>query len=178
MKYSLDGILTERHSVRNFDSREVNIEDILSILNAGRLAPSAKNRQPWRFLIATKEQKEKVANVLWDWADKNILPGSSVGTTAKIIHDAPVLIVIFMPEETPTRFSDIVSLGGCLENMSLKAVDLELGSLIVCDFIDCVEEVSRIFEKELPIWAMFLIGHEKEKCERAVKKELSSLIES
>ena len=178
MDCNLDDILTERHSVRNFDTKEVSIDDILSILNAGRLAPSAKNRQPWRFLIATKQQKEKVVNVLKEWTDKNAVPGSTVGETAKVIHDAPTLIVIFMPGETSTKFSNIVSLGGCIENMSLKVVDLGLGSLIVCDFMDCVEEVSKIFEKEYPIGAMFLIGYEKEKCKRAVKMELSALIES
>ena len=40
-----------RRSVRKFDSRPVERETILQCIEAARLAPSAENVQPWRFLI-------------------------------------------------------------------------------------------------------------------------------
>jgi len=51
-----------RESVRDYDPNRV-IDDIVlnRILNAGRLAPSASNRQPWTFLlVSSKEKLEKV----------------------------------------------------------------------------------------------------------------------
>ena len=42
-------IIEKRKSVRNFNSREVKIEQIYDILDSARLAPSAKNRQHWKF---------------------------------------------------------------------------------------------------------------------------------
>lgn len=51
-----------RESIRNYDSkRPVDREVLTRILNAGRVAPSAVNRQPWRFLlISSPEMLAKV----------------------------------------------------------------------------------------------------------------------
>lgn len=39
-----------RRSIRKYKDIDVDKEIILDIFNAGRLAPSAKNRQPWYFV--------------------------------------------------------------------------------------------------------------------------------
>ena len=51
-----------RESVRNYDSKKPISRDVLDrILEAGRLAPSAANRQPWKFLlISSAEMLSKV----------------------------------------------------------------------------------------------------------------------
>ena len=51
-----------RESVRNYDSNKLIPREVLDrILEAGRLAPSAANRQPWKFLVVTsKEMLEKL----------------------------------------------------------------------------------------------------------------------
>jgi len=51
-----------RESVRNYDSKKPIPRDVLDrILEAGRLAPSAANRQPWKFLlISSSEMLDKV----------------------------------------------------------------------------------------------------------------------
>lgn len=59
-----------RESVRNYDPhRPVPPEVIERILDAGRLAPSACNIQPWKFLVvSSQEMLEKVrASYLRDW---------------------------------------------------------------------------------------------------------------
>lgn len=43
--------IRNRKTVREFTSQEVGEEALERILDAGRLAPSAKNRQPWRFVV-------------------------------------------------------------------------------------------------------------------------------
>lgn len=45
--------IKSRRSVRRYDPRPVEEEKLLSVLEAGRLAPSARNRQNWRFVAAT-----------------------------------------------------------------------------------------------------------------------------
>jgi len=55
-------LIRNRESVRDYDPKRV-IDDIVlyRILKAGRLAPSASNRQPWTFLlVSSKEKLEKV----------------------------------------------------------------------------------------------------------------------
>jgi len=55
-------LIESRVSIRNYDSQQAVSEDILNrILNAGRLAPSASNRQPWKFVLVSS--KEKLAAV-------------------------------------------------------------------------------------------------------------------
>ena len=56
--------ISNRQSIRSFTSQPVEDDQIERILEAGRLAPSAKNRQPWRFVVITEESlrnKIKVA---------------------------------------------------------------------------------------------------------------------
>ena len=43
--------IKKRYSVRNYQDRVVETEKLDSILEAARLAPSASNRQEWRFIV-------------------------------------------------------------------------------------------------------------------------------
>ena len=55
-------LIKKRESVRDYDSnRKINDGVLNRILNAGRLAPSASNRQPWTFLLVSS--KENLAKV-------------------------------------------------------------------------------------------------------------------
>lgn len=55
-------LVTMRNSIRSFASDRAIADDVLlRILNAGRLAPSAKNLQPWKFkVIRSPEMRQKV----------------------------------------------------------------------------------------------------------------------
>jgi nitroreductase len=51
-------LISKRESVRDYDpSRKVDDDVLHHILNAGRLAPSAANRQPWTFLVVSSQEK-------------------------------------------------------------------------------------------------------------------------
>lgn len=52
--HPIDPLFLERWSPRAFDGSEVPDEDLLSIFEAARWAPSAFNSQPWRFLYAKR----------------------------------------------------------------------------------------------------------------------------
>jgi nitroreductase len=63
-------LIRNRESIRNYDpNRTVPNEILEKILEAGRLAPSAKNFQPWKFLlISSQVLLEKVqASYKRDW---------------------------------------------------------------------------------------------------------------
>lgn len=48
--------IQERRSIRNYESRPVEKEKLLKVLEAGRLAPSANNRQDWKFVVVQDPQ--------------------------------------------------------------------------------------------------------------------------
>ncbi len=56
----LETLILARSSVRRYDERPVPDEHILSVIEAARLAPSAENSQPWRFVVV-KDAKARDA---------------------------------------------------------------------------------------------------------------------
>jgi len=55
--------IKKRRSVRNYKSDEIPEEVLNKLLNAMRLAPSGKNRQPWKFIVVRdKAMKAKLAD--------------------------------------------------------------------------------------------------------------------
>lgn len=53
-----------RRSIRRFLDRPVPREMIEEILLAGTLAPSSKNRQPWRFIVTAGEEKAGILDAM------------------------------------------------------------------------------------------------------------------
>lgn len=50
-------LIKNRESIRNYDpEKPVDEATLTRILEAGRLAPSAANRQPWRFLVISSQE--------------------------------------------------------------------------------------------------------------------------
>ncbi len=63
-------LIKNRESIRDYDSaRPVEKEKLNRILNAGRLAPSASNRQPWRFMVISSDNMLKKVRACYhrDW---------------------------------------------------------------------------------------------------------------
>lgn len=57
MQMEFGDLVKTRESIRSYDPiRSVRREVLMRILEAGRLAPSAANRQPWKFLVISSEE--------------------------------------------------------------------------------------------------------------------------
>lgn len=52
--------IIERRSIRKYKAKDVNKRDIEQILKAGIYAPSAKNRQPWKYYVYTGRGKDNL----------------------------------------------------------------------------------------------------------------------
>ena len=51
--------IRKRRSIRKYQARKVENDKIERVLEAGRLAPSAKNLQEWRFVVVRDEGRRK-----------------------------------------------------------------------------------------------------------------------
>jgi nitroreductase len=51
--------ISKRRSVRAYADKDVEEEKLLKVLEAGRLAPSAKNRQEWRFVVVKDRETRR-----------------------------------------------------------------------------------------------------------------------
>ena len=67
---NLDIAIKERYSCRTYESKELTESQIRTILGAAHHAPSPKNRQPWRFVVLRKKDKDifldKTHNLLYN----------------------------------------------------------------------------------------------------------------
>lgn len=121
-------VLESRRSIRKFTPDNVSGDALLDGIKAAILAPSAHNRQPWKFKIVSKEEKDKIAAALID-RTKDI-EGHTGVHTAGVINDAASLIVVFIDNQIcENRDMDILSIGAAIENMILSFTDMGLGSV-------------------------------------------------
>ena len=51
--------IRKRKSIRRYKDKEVEQEKLMRILEAARLAPSAANKQEWRFVVVRDKEKRK-----------------------------------------------------------------------------------------------------------------------
>jgi nitroreductase len=58
--FPINEIIARRWSARAFSTRSVEKSKLLSILEAARWAPSSRNEQPWRYLVFTNDNPDKL----------------------------------------------------------------------------------------------------------------------
>src|ERR671927_1519907 len=58
--FPINDIIARRWSARAFSTRAVEKSKLLSILEAARWAPSSRNEQPWRYIVFTNDNSEKI----------------------------------------------------------------------------------------------------------------------
>ena len=95
--------IKNRRSIRKYKNEAVDKEAIVQILQAGMLAPSSKNRQPWKFVVATESAKAEACQAMEEGIRREkkepFIPDSSpyingAEHTLRIMQQAPVLIFI------------------------------------------------------------------------------------
>jgi len=60
---TIHNLISKRKSIRAFSEREIDDETMISLFEAARWAPSSANEQPWRFILARKQDKEAFAKM-------------------------------------------------------------------------------------------------------------------
>lgn len=92
---NFDEIVDHRRSARLFTNDEVSEKQLKKILFSGSLAPSARNRQPWKFYILNDKQKDDITNMLFEWDKQNPKERTSVKGSAEQIRTANKMIIIY-----------------------------------------------------------------------------------
>ena len=59
MAHDLIRVIKERRSIREYLPKPIPREVLEDILDCGRLAPSARNIQPWLFVVSTEKEIKK-----------------------------------------------------------------------------------------------------------------------
>lgn len=110
-----------RYSVRSFDARPVEEDVLRRVLEAGRLAPSAKNRQPWHVYVLQSPQAL-----------------AAIRTITPCAFNAPVVLLLCGDTQTGWtnpfngRNATEMDCSICAAHMMLQAAELGLGTTWAC----------------------------------------------
>lgn len=108
--------ITARRQVRSFTDQPVKPEDLDRILEAGRRAPSAANRQWWDFVVVTDKAQQQELSKVWQGA------AFTAGAAATIALVAPI------PEDARGERMIHFDLGQAAMQMLIAAAGLGIGT--------------------------------------------------
>lgn len=118
--YPILDLIAQRWSTRAFAAKPVAHETLMTLFEAARWSPSSFNEQPWRFIVATKEDGDAYGKMLACLNDSN-------QEWAKL---APVLMIavaktIFTQSGRPNRHA-WYDVGQALAILTVQATALDL----------------------------------------------------
>jgi nitroreductase len=157
--------VVNRKSVRSFTSQSVDKDQIERILEAARLAPSAKNRQEWRFVvIQKKDTRQKVMEAAFNQ--------EYVGQAPAIIAVCTTNIDYRMPNG---QLSYPIDLAFASAHIVLQAVHEGLGTCCITTFDE--QEVRELLTVpfSMRVILLILIGHTDTAPEPTPRKSLKQI---
>ncbi len=190
--------IIERRSIRKYTDKAVNQADIEKILQAGIYAPSAKNRQPWKYIVFTGEAKscllDKMEKGLQRERDgKMLLPAShkelpDAFHTLSVMREAPVLILIentngnspYQPIDSGDRITEIcdtLSIGASVQNMLLTATVLGYGTLWIANTCFAYNELVHYAGITGQLVGAVALGYANEHPTQRPRKPLGDVVE-
>src|SRR6201987_5964891 len=108
--------ITARRNVREFDDRVIPDADLDRVLEAGRIAPSSQNNQPWDFVVVTEREMLRELATVWRG-------GGHIANAA-----AAIAMVIPDEQESRARERNRFDIGQATMQMMIAAADRGVGS--------------------------------------------------
>lgn len=129
--YSLLDLANSRQSVRSYLEKPVEDDKILRCIEAARIAPSACNAQPWKFIIVNDSD---LKNQIADKTSNRLLPLNH------FTKQAPVHVVLVMEKANLTskigtvvrqKHFPLIDIGIAAEHFCLQATEEGLGTCML-----------------------------------------------
>lgn len=114
----------KRFSSRKYSTRQVEDEKLLQVLEAGRIAPSAANFQPWIFVVVKGEEAKREFKTIYD---------------KEWFKEAQVFIIICGDHKSSWKRADgkdhcDIDVAIAVDHMTLAATDIGLATCWICNF--------------------------------------------
>lgn len=187
----------DRRSIRKYKPNAVPKEVTKQIIKSGMAAPSSKNRQPWHFTAVSGKAKEEALCAMQKGLEREkrepLLPESAqylsgAENTLRIMRASPVVIFVCDPlgldlhrtlsaEERVFELCNAQSVGAAIENMTLTATALGLGSLWICDIYFAYGELKEWLGTEGELRAALAVGYADEAPAARPRKDFSDTVE-
>lgn len=166
-------LIRKRQSDRQYAPKPVAREHIVKCLEAARLAPSACNSQPWKFIVVDDRAK------LVEMADAAIGLGMN-----KFTVQVPVLVAVVQENMNlsakagalvKSKDYSMMDLGMAVEHFCLQAAELGLGTCIMGWFDE--KRVRKLLgvPRNRRIQLLISLGHPDSPTRRKVRKSLEEI---
>lgn len=162
-------LIKNRESIRDYDpAKPVDMEVLKRIVNAGRLAPSAANRQAWRLIVVSSPEMREKINHCYD---------------KEWFHDAPhVLIVVGNKDVTWTRKYDgynavETDMAITMDHMVMAAENEGVATCWIAAFEPQVLREALMLDKNEVVFSITPLGYPREGFTKRNKKVRKSFDE-
>ncbi len=158
--------IKKRRSIRKYKNTEIEAEKVEKILESARLAPSAANRQEWKFLVVEDPQTRKKL--------------VEAANNQKFIAEAPMTIVACSTESERVmpcdQYAYTVDLSIAVSFMILEATEIGLGTCWLGAYDEGkVKEILKIPE-DIRVPAMFTVGYADENPAPRPRNDIDNII--
>ncbi|MGB7572203.1 MAG: nitroreductase family protein [Methanothrix sp.] len=158
--------IRSRRSIRKYQDRPIEEEKLLRVLDTGRMAPSARNLQDWKFIVVRDQDKRKML--------------SEAANGQPYVEKASAVVVgcATEPENIMPcgQYCYPIDLAIALDHMSLAATAEGLGSCWIGAFQeDKVKEILDIPEK-IRVVAMLILGYPAESPAARPRRKLDEIV--
>jgi len=162
--------IKNRRSIRNFINKEVGMDQLSQILEAGTFAPSSGNLQNWFFILVT------------DQALKDQL--STACLNQNWLARVPVLIIVVAdPSKVEREYGErgkkiysIQNASAAIQNMLLAATELGLGSCWVSAFDELIVKRALAIPDEKTVHGIIPVGYSNERIISPSRYKLTSVV--
>ena len=188
--------IENRRSIRKYKPDEIERKLIEEIIYSASLAPSAKNRQPWKFIVYQGKEKDKLVDVMRhginsektthelmpEWAFA--IPDAE--NTVRIMQEVPCLIAVlnthtpFASIENEKRIVEIcdsLSIGAAIENMILTATGCGLGTLWIANTCFAYNELMDFIGTDSQLTGIVAVGFADEAPDKRPRKSFGEIVE-
>ena len=171
-------LVKKRQSTRHYLPKKVDREIIDRCIEAARLAPSACNSQPWKFIVVDNpEKKDELADAAF----------SGIYSLFTFVKEAPVIVVIITEKSSYAARAgaflkniqySLIDIGIACEHFVLQAAEEEVGTCMIGWFNE--KKVKKVLNlsKSVKIDMLISMGYaESEKIREKTRKPIEEIRE-
>lgn len=166
-------LVKKRQSDRKYKNTPVEREKLQQCIETARLAPSADNAQPWRFVIVDDpELKNRVADC-----------ATTMGIN-KFVHQAPVVVAVVLEKmNLAASFGSVIKdkeyslldVGIAVNQFCLQAADIGMGTCIIGWFDEKKVKKLLLIDPKRRVPLLISLGYPDSPTRKKIRKPLDKM---
>jgi nitroreductase len=158
--------IKQRESVRSYKNMPVEDKKLQLLLEAARLAPSASNRQEWRFVVVTDQEARQ----------KLVVAASNQGFVA----EAPVVIAACAETDNHVmkcgQLCYPIDVAIAIDHITLKAVEEGLGTCWIGAFDEKAVKAILKIPQDIRVVSLLTVGYPKTLHSKKTRNKLDEIV--